>query len=67
MTDKIPTEINASKSDMLSSEGTIDLFHDVTKLIEEARNHVAREYNSAQVLLCWLIGERINDRLLQSD
>jgi predicted nuclease of restriction endonuclease-like (RecB) superfamily len=52
---------------MLSSEGAIDLFHDVTKLIEEARNHVAREYNSAQVLLCWLIGERINDRLLQSD
>ena len=37
MTGKIPTEINASKSDMLSSEGTVDLFHDVTKLIEEAR------------------------------
>ena len=67
MTDKIPTEISASTSDMLSSEGTIGLFQDVTKLIEEARNHVAREYNSAQVLLCWLIGERINDRLLQSD
>ena len=67
MTDKIPTGISVSKSDMLSSEGTIGLFQDVTKLIEEARNHVAREYNSAQVLLCWLIGERINDRLLQSD
>lgn len=43
------------------------LFRDVRILIDEARNHVASEYNSAQVLLCWLIGNRINEEILQSE
>lgn len=67
MTKKTPTEIDSLKSDPLIAEDTVDLLHDVTKLIDEARNHVAREYNSAQVLLCWLIGKRIDDGVLQSD
>jgi hypothetical protein len=32
------------------------LVKDISSLIEEARTHVAREYNSTQALLCWLIG-----------
>lgn len=42
------------------------LLNDISQLIEEARTHVAREYNSTQVLLCWLIGKRIDDEILQS-
>ena len=42
------------------------LLNDISKLIEEARTHVAREYNSTQILLCWLIGKRIDDEVLLS-
>jgi hypothetical protein len=45
--------------------GTPDLLvKDISSLIEEARTHVAREYNSAQALLCWLIGKRIDEEFL---
>ncbi len=40
------------------------LINDISKMIEEARNHVAREYNSTQVLLWWFIGKRINEEIL---
>ncbi|GJM07381.1 MAG: hypothetical protein DHS20C10_11150 [marine bacterium B5-7] len=43
------------------------LTHDVAKLIDEARGHVAREYSSTQAILCWLIGKRINEEVLKSD
>lgn len=42
------------------------LLNDISRLIEEARSHVAREYNSAHVQLCWLIGKRIDDEVLKS-
>jgi len=42
------------------------LVKDISALIDEARNHVAREYNSTQALLCWLIGKRIYDEILKS-
>ncbi len=42
------------------------LLNDISQLIEEARSHVAREYNSAHVQLCWLIGKRIDDEVLKS-
>jgi hypothetical protein len=42
------------------------LMNDISQLIEEARSHVAREYNSAHVQLCWLIGKRIDDEVLKS-
>jgi predicted nuclease of restriction endonuclease-like (RecB) superfamily len=42
------------------------LINDISQLIEEARTHVAREYNSTQVLLCWLIGKRIDDEILKA-
>ena len=41
------------------------LVEDISQLIEEARNNVAREYNSTQVLLCWLIGRRIDEEILK--
>jgi len=35
------------------------LHNDIRKLIDQAKGHVAREYNSTQVLLNWMIGRRI--------
>lgn len=43
------------------------LFNDITNLINEARQHVAHEYNSTQALLCWLIGKRIDEEVLKSE
>lgn len=45
--------------------GTPDLLvKDISSLIEEARTHIANEYNSTQALLCWLIGKRIDEEFL---
>jgi hypothetical protein len=41
------------------------LITDVSKLIDQAKNQVAREYNSTQIQLCWLIGRRINEEMLK--
>lgn len=43
------------------------MFNDITNLINEARQHVAHEYNSTQALLCWLIGKRIDEEVLKSE
>ncbi|MEN8237452.1 MAG: PDDEXK nuclease domain-containing protein [Pseudomonadota bacterium] len=45
---------------------TKPLLDDISKLIDDAKGHVAREYNSTQVLLCWLIGKRIDAEILKS-
>lgn len=42
------------------------LVDDIQQLIEQAKAHVAREYNSTQVLLCWHIGKRIDEEILKS-
>jgi predicted nuclease of restriction endonuclease-like (RecB) superfamily len=41
------------------------LITDISKLIDEAQVRVAREYNTAHVQLCWLIGRRIDEEILQ--
>jgi predicted nuclease of restriction endonuclease-like (RecB) superfamily len=41
------------------------LVKDISTLIDEARMHVAHEYNSTQSLLCWLIGKRIDEEFLK--
>ena len=46
---------------------TESLINDVSALIDEARNHVAREYNATQVFLCWFIGQRIDQEILRSE
>jgi predicted nuclease of restriction endonuclease-like (RecB) superfamily len=43
------------------------LFNDIANLINEARQHVAREYSSTQALLCWFIGKRIDEEVLKSE
>lgn len=43
------------------------LLKDISTLIDEARAHIAREYNSTQALLCWLIGNRIDEEILRSE
>lgn len=40
---------------------------DIAQLIDEAKNHVAREYNATQALLCWLIGKRIDEEILKTE
>lgn len=42
------------------------LFDDVSKLIEEARKHVAHTVNGTLALLYWQIGKRINKEVLQN-
>ena len=42
------------------------LIKDISALIDEARNHIAHEYNSTQALLCWFIGKRIDEEILKS-
>jgi len=41
------------------------LVKDISTLIDEARLHIAHEYNSTQALLCWLIGKRIDEEILK--
>ena len=47
------------------AESSKNLITDIIKLIDKAQHHVAREYNNAQVLLCWLIGKRIDQEILK--
>lgn len=42
-----------------------NITQDIVTLIQSAKGHVAREYNSTQVYLAWFIGKRIEDELLQ--
>lgn len=42
-----------------------NITQDIVTLIQSAKWHVAREYNSTQVYLAWFIGKRIEDELLQ--
>jgi predicted nuclease of restriction endonuclease-like (RecB) superfamily len=42
-----------------------NITQDIVSLIQSAKGHVAREYNSTQVYLAWFIGKRIEDELLQ--
>lgn len=43
------------------------LIKEISVLIDEARKHIAAEYNSTQALLCWYIGKRIDDEILRSE
>ena len=42
------------------------LINEISHLIEKAKVHVAREYNVTQLILNWMIGNRINDEILKS-
>ncbi|HHX8598184.1 TPA: PDDEXK nuclease domain-containing protein [Legionella pneumophila] len=42
------------------------LHQEIRNLIHQAREHVAREYNSTQVLLNWMIGKRIDEEFFDS-
>jgi predicted nuclease of restriction endonuclease-like (RecB) superfamily len=54
-------------SEMIPNHESTALVKDISALIDEARNHLAREYNSTQALLCWLIGKRIDEEILKSE
>jgi predicted nuclease of restriction endonuclease-like (RecB) superfamily len=43
------------------------LFKDISKLIEQAKQHISKEFNITYVLLNWHIGMRINKEILKND
>jgi hypothetical protein len=60
-------DIYKVNSDTATHTDPASLIKDIANLIDEAKNHVAREYSSAQALLCWLIGKRIDEEILKSE
>ena len=60
------TKRTLSSSLGLTYKSTESLQDDITSLVSEAKAHVAREYNTTQTLLCWLIGKRIDEEILKS-
>jgi predicted nuclease of restriction endonuclease-like (RecB) superfamily len=48
------------------SNNTQVLVTDISQFIDNAKLKVAREFNDAQVKLCWLIGNRISTEILNS-
>ena len=54
-------------SDAMLHNSPDALIKDISTLIDEARNHIAHEYNSTQALLCWFIGKRIDEEILKSE
>jgi predicted nuclease of restriction endonuclease-like (RecB) superfamily len=62
----------ANKKDIIQDEAreitlvSSTLHQEIRKLIHQAREHVAREYNSTQVLLNWMIGKKIDSEFLDS-
>jgi predicted nuclease of restriction endonuclease-like (RecB) superfamily len=54
-------------SQTVKHNSSVGLFDDIANLINEARQHVAHEYNSTQALLCWLIGKRIDEEVLKAE
>ncbi len=57
-------KVNSDEGKQLLTSTNL-LITDISKLIDEAKVRVAREYNIAQVQLCWLIGRRIDEEILQ--
>ena len=64
---KVSQKIIKKSSSTVAHNGSDLLIKDISALIDEARSHVAREYNAAQALLCWLIGKRIDEEILNSE
>ena len=40
------------------------LITDISDLVDKAQQHIARQYNSTQVVLNWMIGKRIDQEFL---
>ena len=61
-----PISSETSKNGMaFQYQKSDNITQDIATLIQSAKGHVAREYNSTQVYLAWFIGKRIEDELLQ--
>lgn len=60
------TSSDTSKNTLiLQYQKSDNITQDIVTLIQSAKGHVAREYNSTQVYLSWFIGKRIEEELLQ--
>lgn len=61
-------KISETTSTHLEQDNSVNnLLSDIRAMVEKARQHVANEYNSTHTLLCWLIGKRINEEILDSE
>lgn len=43
-----------------------DLFHEISKLIEQSQQQLAMQVNSTLTMLFWQIGDRINKNILNN-
>ena len=60
---KMTTQVKSTKHEEMATQV---LAVDIGKFIDNARLEVARTFNGAQVTLCWLIGNRINEAILNA-
>ena len=60
------TTVSLDQDKQLTAQSAI-LVRDVSTLIDEAKAHVAREYNATHVQLCWLVGNRVNTNILKAE
>lgn len=59
--------ISVLDSEVITYNNSGSLVTDISTFINEAKAHIAHEYNSTQALLCWLIGKRINEEVLKTE
>jgi len=52
-------------SNLINHTENTDLLSDISLLIEQSKQHISTQANSAFTLLFWQIGKRINDEILQ--
>jgi hypothetical protein len=53
---------NTTTNELETSSKT--LITDISNLVNKAQEHIARQYNSTQVVLNWMIGKRIDQEFL---
>ncbi len=59
---------NSNTGYIIMTKGiTKNLFNDISKLIEYAKQHVSKEFNTTLVMLNWHIGIRINQEILKNE
>jgi len=56
----------ATREEVIPINITKALVSDISQLIDNAKLKVAREFNDTQIKLCWVIGNRINSEILNS-
>jgi hypothetical protein len=51
----------------MTTDIAINLYHEISKLIDSAKARVSREFNLTLLMLNWHIGNRINQEILKNE